>query len=114
MSMPKSMPQDESPPKVVYFSDQVSGIFNSSLSSMIRSGNKPTAIVEKNLACISDSQKFIEAMFDQNFEMLSEFPKDPMDIMMDSMSEIRSSEQISNILLTVEDSVMTVTFLRNA
>jgi hypothetical protein len=53
-------------------------------------------------------------MFDQNFEMLSEFPKDPMDIMMDSMSDIKSSKKISSIILTVEGSVMTVTFLRNA
>ena len=81
---------------------------------MIISGNEPTAMVEKNLVCVSDSKKFIEAILDQNFEMLEEFPKNPMDIMMDSMSDIKSSERISNIMLTVDESIMTVTFLRDS
>jgi hypothetical protein len=37
-----------------------------------------------------------------------------MDIMMDSMSDLKSSDRASNIMLTVDGSLMTVTFIRNA
>jgi hypothetical protein len=49
-----SSPQDK------YFSTQVKGVFNSSLSGIMRSGNGPPAILQKELICISDSKNFIK------------------------------------------------------
>jgi hypothetical protein len=49
-----------------FHTQQAQGIFNSSLSAIIRTGKGPAAFVKERLLCLADSPEIVENILDQD------------------------------------------------